>query len=117
MPVCKRLNIIAIVFILITACNVYGYEDGFGQSKKITTKQFEVYYSPQLDVSALAKKLKISFSDRVLVGTYPKQSASIGELELAEANLDGHFPDACDTQELVVRLVFNPAPRRRRSST
>lgn len=99
MPGRKLFNIITVSFVLITACNAYGYEDGFTQAKKITTKQFQVYYSPQLDVSALAKKLKISFSDRILAGADPKQSASTGELEFAEA-LDTLFLSVCSILDM-----------------
>jgi len=85
MPRFRAFSVIAIIFILIAVANAYGNEDGFGQAKKLTTKQFTVYYSPQLDISALAQNLKISFSDRVLAGTDPKLSSSSGQPELADA--------------------------------
>lgn len=99
MPRRKLFNILTIVFVLITVGNAYAYEDGFGQAKKLATKQFEVYYSPQLDVSALAKKLKISFSDRVLAGTNPKLSTSTGQPELVEA-LDTLFLSVCNILDM-----------------
>ncbi|MFH1397611.1 MAG: hypothetical protein ABIH27_03570 [Candidatus Omnitrophota bacterium] len=99
MPGRKLFNIVTIIFILITAGNAYGYEDGFGQAKKLTTKQFEVYYSPQLDLSVLAGRLRISFSDRVLAGTDPKQSGSIGGPVFAEA-LDTLFLSVCSILDM-----------------
>jgi len=99
MPRLKLFNIITIVFILITSGDLYGYEDGFGQANKLITKQFTVYYAPQLDISVLAAKLKISFSDRVLAGTNPKLSAAIGTPELAES-LDILFFSVCSILDM-----------------
>jgi hypothetical protein len=58
--------ITAVIFLAVSSA--YGYDDGFGQAKKIETKHFTVYYAPQLDISALADRLNISFSDRILAG-------------------------------------------------
>ena len=85
MPRFKLFNIIAVIFFFLAAGYAYGYEDGFGQAKKLQTKQFTVYYAPQMDLSALAQGLKISFSDKVLAGANPKLSASGAQPELAEA--------------------------------
>ncbi len=86
MPRSKIFNIAVIILIFMAVGNAYGYEDGFGQAKKLQTKQFTVYYAPQIDTSSLAQKLNISFSDRVLAGTNPKANAAEGgQLELAEA--------------------------------
>lgn len=85
MPRFKYFNIVIILFIFIAIGSVYGYEDDFGPAKKLQTKQFTVYYSPQIDISALAKNLRISFSDRVLAGTDPNANASGGQTEFAEA--------------------------------
>jgi hypothetical protein len=99
MPKCKLFNIVIIVFILITAGNLYGYDDGFGQAAKLTTKQFTVYYAPQLDISMLANKLKVSFSDRILAGTDSELGAENGQPKLAEA-LDILFLRVCSMLDM-----------------
>ncbi len=99
MPRFKLFNIITLIFVLIAAGKVYGYEDGFGRAKKLQTKQFTVYYPAQSDLSALAKGLKISFSDKVLAGANPKLSASAGQPELAEA-LDILFLSVCNILDM-----------------
>ena len=85
MPRLKFFSSVIILFFFIALGKVYGYDDGFGQAKKLKTKQFTVYYSPQVDISVLAKKLKISSSDRSLAGIDPKLSASSSQPELADA--------------------------------
>lgn len=99
MPRLKLFNIIVIIFVFIAVGKVYGYEDGFGQAKKLQTKQFTVYYAPQLDTSALAQGLKISFSDKVLAGADPKVSSSSGPAGLTEA-LDILFLSVCNILDM-----------------
>lgn len=99
MPRFRWFNVIALTIIFIAAGNVYGYEDGFGQAKKLLTKQFTVYYSTQLDPSSLAGKLKISFSDRVLAGTDSKLTSLSGQPELVEA-LDTLFLGVCNILDM-----------------
>lgn len=85
MPRFKLFNLVFILCIFIGASQAYGYDDGFGQAQKLQTKQFMVYYSPQIDISALAQRLKISFSDKILAGIDPKVAALASQPELAEA--------------------------------
>jgi len=99
MPRFKWFNIIIVSFIFIAVGNAYGSEDGFGQAKKLVTKQFTVYYAEQLELPALAKKLKISFSDRVLAGTDPKLSTLSDQLGFAEA-LDILFLGVCNMLDM-----------------
>lgn len=99
MPRSKLFNIVVIIFVFMAVGKVYAYEDGFGQAKKLQTKQFTVYYSPQVDISALAKKLRISFSDRVLAGSEPKLSDSGVQPELVEA-LDTLFLGVCNILDM-----------------
>lgn len=81
----KLFNIVIILFVFIATGKVYGYDDGFGQAKKFQTKQFTVYYSPQIDVSTLVQNFRITFSDRILAGTNPKAKALSEQQELIEA--------------------------------
>ena len=99
MPRSKIFNIAVIILIFMAVGNAYGYEDGFGQAKKLQTKQFTVYYAPQLDTSVLAQGLKISFSDKILAGADPKLSSSGDQPELSEA-LDILFLSVCNILDM-----------------
>lgn len=95
----RLFNVIIVSLIFIAIGNAYGNEDGFGQAKKIATKQFTVYYAAQLDLPTLAKKLRISFSDRILAGTDPELSTLSDQLGFAEA-LDTLFLGVCNMLDM-----------------
>ncbi len=99
MPRFKWFNIITVSLIFIAVGNAYGNEDGFGQAKKLVTKQFTVYYAEHLELPVLTKKLKISFTDMVLAGTDPKLSSLSDQLEFAEA-LDTLFLGVCNMLDM-----------------
>lgn len=77
MPKTRFVCIISF-FIFTFAASAFGIDDGFGDASELRTRHFTVYYSPQLDISRLAKKLKITFSDRLLSGTDSKAAATEG---------------------------------------
>ena len=91
----RRINVIIISFLLITMGKAYSYEDGFGEAKELDSKQFTLYYSPQLDAVALARKLNITFSDKILSGT----GAGSGQFGLAES-LDTLFLSVCNILDM-----------------
>ena len=57
-------------------------EDGFGSARKIESRHFVLYYTPQLDITSLIQRLNISPSDKLLAGQVTNRGDSY-ESELA----------------------------------
>lgn len=99
MPKIRFYNIVIIFFILflLGLHTSYGLDDGFGSARKIEGVHFTIYYSPRLDIIALAQQLNISSADRILVGKSSESPSS--ETGLAEM-VDILFSRACDILDM-----------------
>lgn len=82
LKVCRIIWLLAF-FLCLNEIAAYGSDDGFGRADKIASAYFNIYYSPQLDVSDLARRLNIGVSDRLLAGKgIPEKKPA--QLELAD---------------------------------
>ncbi len=79
----KKIVILSGLFLFIITGVLFAseIEDGFGPSKKIESKYFAIYYSPQIDISKLSQQLNITAVDKILAGK------SIGEDIASEPEL------------------------------
>lgn len=93
-----RVFILAMALLLLNTCNAYCYDDGFATVRAINGKYFSIFCSPQVDLSDLYQKLKISASDQMLVGKLNNSSSS-PDARLADA-LDTLFLRASDILDM-----------------
>lgn len=91
------VTILVFLFFLISGIS-YGFDDGFGQARRIEGKHFIIYYAPQLDLSALAQQLNIGIADKILVGKSQDKgfSTEAGLLDMA----DTLFMQVCDILDM-----------------
>ena len=95
----KTIILAAILFALTSGVSFsLEIEDGFGSARKIESKHFEIYYTPQLDIAGLLEKLNITSADKLLAGQATNRGDSY-ESELSEM-LDALFTQVCDSLDM-----------------
>lgn len=80
--ICRKAALIAIL-ISSSISLAYGYDDNFGESKRIESKHFSVYLAPKSDEFKLSQQLNIGPAERILSGR-PAQGGSFSEGGLAD---------------------------------
>lgn len=91
-----NIIIFGLIPLFITTCEIYAYDDGFGQARKIESEHFTIFYAPKLDEAELIQNLNITQTDRVLAGVDTKQGSLSGLAEM----LDILFLRVCDTLDM-----------------
>ena len=94
----SRAFILTVIILLVTACNAYCYEDGFGAARKVGSKYFTIFYAPQADLTSLYQKLQVSASDQMLVGKL-NNSGNSPDTKLGDA-IDTIFLRASDILDM-----------------
>lgn len=93
----KLLKVIisAAIWAFLAAGISFAAEDGFGFARKIESKHFIIYYSPQLDLLSLNQQLNISPSEGLLAGKpMNRENGSLPEM------LDILFTETCDILDM-----------------
>lgn len=94
----KRTILLGIFFVLTSCLLVSAFEDDFGQAKKVESKYFVCYYSPQSDIYDFLQQLNLSHTDKFLGGKSP-QDLNSPEAELA-SSVDALFMRVSDILDM-----------------
>lgn len=89
------------IFFILTLYSLAGaFEDDFGQAKKIESKYFVAYYSPQSETDDLLRQLNISPADKLLSGKSPENRNLNSPEEEFAASLDALFIRVSDILDM-----------------
>jgi hypothetical protein len=93
-----RLIITCVVLSLFCGSTCYAVDDRFGSARRIEGKHFTVYYSPEVELSALIQQLNVGPSEELLAGASTQKEFSM-EAELADM-LDTLFSQVCNALDM-----------------
>lgn len=94
----KRIILAGIFFVTAFYGRVFAFDDDFGQAKKIESKYFVTYYTPQSDLYDFLQQLDIRAGDKVLAD-FPLTKNKSREAEFA-ADLDTLFMRVSDVLDM-----------------
>lgn len=94
----REIIIRGIFLVLIFPGTTLAFDDDFGAAKKIETKYFITYYTPQLDIYSLLEQLNITSADKLLAGKSINQEDSL-EKEFA-LSVDALFTRISDILDM-----------------
>lgn len=82
----RHIIYISGIFLFISAAccgRALGFDDEFGQAKKIQSEHFVIYYAPQVDLYSVIKTLNVGPAEKLLAGAGSNKGFSY-ETELAD---------------------------------
>lgn len=94
----KRIILAGIFFITAFYNRVFAFDDDFGQAKKIESRYFVTYYTPQSDIYEFLRQLDIGDADKLLAD-FPLTKKNSYEAEFA-ADLDTLFMRVSDVLDM-----------------